>query len=214
MAAAGVGRYALSSILFSMSLNHKQMSLYYALAFFGCMLGISLHQPGAALKLRKLACIAATVGCTFGLTWLPFLSCLSDAMTVVRRIFPTQRGLFEDYVANFWWVTGARAWKASVLCGCSNPSSPLCRCVSSLVFKWKQRASATQLLKLCALATLCGILPSTLMQAAKPTNRGLVIACLNSALTFFMFSYQVCPIVRTSYGVTVLIFLFFTRTGA
>jgi len=39
--------------------------------------------------------IAATVLVTFALCWLPFLSDPSQALQVVRRIFPVARGLFE-----------------------------------------------------------------------------------------------------------------------
>jgi alpha-1,3-glucosyltransferase len=34
--------------------------------------------------------------------WLPFLIPVEGALSVVERIFPVGRGLFEDKVANFW----------------------------------------------------------------------------------------------------------------
>jgi alpha-1,3-glucosyltransferase len=47
-AAAAVGHDVLCSVLFSLSLNHKQMGLYYAPAFFAYLFGRCLQQrtPG------------------------------------------------------------------------------------------------------------------------------------------------------------------------
>lgn len=39
--------------------------------------------------------IAVAVLVTFALCWLPFLADPSQALQVVRRIFPVARGLFE-----------------------------------------------------------------------------------------------------------------------
>lgn len=43
-AAVASRRHALGSVLFCMSLNHKQMSLYYAPAFFGHLFGCCLQK--------------------------------------------------------------------------------------------------------------------------------------------------------------------------
>ena len=77
-----------------------------------------------------------------------------------------QRGLFEDYVANFW-------------------------CVSSLIFKWKKHLAGSVLAKLCALATIFFSLPALLMQATKPNKDTFILCLANTSLTFFIFSYQV-----------------------
>jgi alpha-1,3-glucosyltransferase len=49
-AAAVAGRDVLCSMLFSLSLNHKQMGLYYAPAFFAYLLGKCLQQTDVASK--------------------------------------------------------------------------------------------------------------------------------------------------------------------
>lgn len=43
------------SILFSLSLNHKQMGLFFAPAFFAHLLGKCLAQPNIAKKVREHA---------------------------------------------------------------------------------------------------------------------------------------------------------------
>lgn len=54
------------------------------------------------VQLGHLATIALTVLASFALAWAPFLASKDSLMAVMHRLFPTQRGLFEDYVANFW----------------------------------------------------------------------------------------------------------------
>lgn len=50
-AAAGVaGHEILCAVLFCLSLNHKQMGLYYAPAFFAFLLGKCLQRPDVASK--------------------------------------------------------------------------------------------------------------------------------------------------------------------
>ena len=51
-AAAAAGRDVLGALLFSLSLNHKQMGLYYAPAFFAYLLGKCLQRRTAAGKVR------------------------------------------------------------------------------------------------------------------------------------------------------------------
>uniref|UniRef100_A0A8C4IMG2 Alpha-1,3-glucosyltransferase n=1 Tax=Dicentrarchus labrax TaxID=13489 RepID=A0A8C4IMG2_DICLA len=100
--ALGLGWDALGSMAFCLALNYKQMELYHALPFFCYLLGkcIKLGPMGRGFFL--LVRIASTVLVTFALCWLPFLSDPSEALQVVRRIFPVARGLFEDKVANTW----------------------------------------------------------------------------------------------------------------
>lgn len=42
--------------------------------------------------------------CTFTVSWAPFVVD-GSAANVLQRLVPVQRGLYEDYVANFWCVT-------------------------------------------------------------------------------------------------------------
>ncbi|XP_054430147.1 dolichyl pyrophosphate Man9GlcNAc2 alpha-1,3-glucosyltransferase isoform X2 [Pteronotus mesoamericanus] len=92
----------LGSLAFCLALNYKQMELYHSLPFFCFLLGKcfkkGLKRKGFVL-LIKLAC---TVVASFILCWLPFFTEKEQALQVLRRLFPVDRGLFEDKVANIW----------------------------------------------------------------------------------------------------------------
>jgi len=98
--------------------------------------------------------------------WAPFLTSSDSILAVLIRVFPTQRGLFEDYVANFW-------------------------CVSSLVIKWKRLVQPQVMFRLCTGATLAAFLPSMIAEIANPSPTGFVLCLANTAMSFFMFSFQV-----------------------
>lgn len=107
----------------------------------------------------------------------------------ITRIFPFNRGLFEDKVANFW-------------------------CASDVVLKWRRWLSSAVLLRLSTLFTVVGFAPaawglianawiiSRKSQGAAigklasgdvppPTLALLPYALLTSSLSFFLFSFQV-----------------------
>uniref|UniRef100_A0A7S1Z6G9 Alpha-1,3-glucosyltransferase n=1 Tax=Trieres chinensis TaxID=1514140 RepID=A0A7S1Z6G9_TRICV len=106
----------IGSVLFCLSLNFKQMSLYYAPAVFAYLLGRCFAPPeraktggaGAAF-IGRFCALGATVIFTFVALWVPFALYSSPGVTageavmqIVRRLFPFQRGLFEDKVSNLW----------------------------------------------------------------------------------------------------------------
>lgn len=53
-AAVADGRPRLGSALFCLALNHKQMALYYAPAFFAHLLGGALRLPSLAAKVGRV----------------------------------------------------------------------------------------------------------------------------------------------------------------
>lgn len=65
------------------------------------------------MQLALLVKLAITVLACFAVVWAPFLG---DPGQVLGRLVPLKRGLFEDYVANWW-------------------------CASSLLVKWKRLLS-------------------------------------------------------------------------
>lgn len=85
---------------------------------------------------------------------------------MLRRIFPVGRGLYEDYLSNFW-------------------------CTSSVVIKWRQLFAGSTLMPVCAGMTVLAALPSMVQQILQPSPRGLLLGMANSGLAFFMFSFQV-----------------------
>ncbi|XP_071781756.1 dolichyl pyrophosphate Man9GlcNAc2 alpha-1,3-glucosyltransferase [Centroberyx gerrardi] len=163
--ALGLGWDVLGSLAFSLALNYKQMELYHALPFFCYLLGKSVKLgPGRGLFL--LVRVAVTVLVTFALCWLPFLSDPSQALQVVRRIFPVARGLFEDKVANTW-------------------------CSLNILIKIRSILSTDSQLYLSFAFTLLAVLPSSIRLLTKPTFWQFKLALVNSSLAFFLFSYQV-----------------------
>jgi len=85
---------------------------------------------------------------------------------VVHRIFPLRRGLYEDYLANWW-------------------------CATSVLIKWKALAAASALAPACAALTLLAASPSMLQQVLAPSPQGLLLGMVNSAFAFYTFGYQV-----------------------
>ncbi|KAI3768088.1 hypothetical protein L2E82_18520 [Cichorium intybus] len=152
-----------ASFLFTLALNHKQMSAYFAPAFFSHLLGKSLRQQNPLLKVLKLGIVV--IG-TFALIWWPYLHSKVAFFEVLSRLAPFERGIYEDYVANFW-------------------------CTTSVLIKWK-RLFSTQSLKLLSLTiTLSSCLPSMFLQIRAPSNRAFLYGLLNSAFSFYLFSFQV-----------------------
>ncbi|OCB89872.1 glucosyltransferase [Sanghuangporus baumii] len=189
------GRDELGAICFVASLGFKQMALYYAPAIGSYLLGrcISLGpKAGSRLFLR----LAITTILSFILLFLPFLppfAPLTGILDPIIRIFPFNRGLFEDKVANFW-------------------------CASNVVFRWRSWLPQPALVKLSAVLTVLGFLPSAAqlvfagwktmdisngadvpkassqkkdVVVSVPTLPILPWALLSSSMSFFLFSFQV-----------------------
>eukprot|EP00727_Mastigamoeba_balamuthi_P012319 m51a1_g771 hypothetical protein (508) ;mRNA; r:576901-579065 len=134
-------RNVLASIAFVLSLNYKQMSLYYAPAFFFLLLGrcfaTSSTRGRCVSGILRVALLGVVVLSVFAMCWAPFLSDTATALQVVRRIFPVGRGIFEDKVANLW-------------------------CALSPVVKLKAIVSQGAMAKISALATLVALAPIAL----------------------------------------------------
>lgn len=183
----------MGAIAFALSLNYKQMSLYYAPAFFVALLCKSL-QKGHGITLAsiiRIASIGFVVTVTFVISWLPFLlqeDPLEQVSQMLRRIFPVGRGLYEDKVANLW-------------------------CSVSPVFKLQNFASSSTMVLICSVLTVFGFLPAlaylayscyTYNRAPKhstahkadqtlPQNpkSSFIITLSLVAWSFFFFSYHV-----------------------
>ncbi|KAL1810101.1 hypothetical protein ACET3Z_027091 [Daucus carota] len=157
------GKELVGSSLFCLALNHKQMSAYFAPAFFGHLFGKCLRRRNPYIEVLKLGLVVLG---TFAVVWWPYLHSLNSFLEVLSRLAPFERGIYEDYVANFW-------------------------CTTSIMIKWK-RLFTTQSLKLLSLsATLFTCLPSVVQQIRYPSSHGFLYSLLNSAFSFYMFSFQV-----------------------
>jgi len=102
------------SILFCLSLNFKQMSLYYAPAVFAYLLGRCASASSWQGHIGRFCLLGFTVIVTFAVLWWPFAvhppqdvlgedeGPLAWILHIVRRLFPFERGLFEGKVSNIW----------------------------------------------------------------------------------------------------------------
>ncbi|KAG6820725.1 hypothetical protein H0H93_012778 [Arthromyces matolae] len=185
------GQDLLGAVCFVCSLCFKQMALYYAPAIGSYLLAkcISLGPTNGTTLFIRLAAVTVITFILFFLPFLPPFVHFSTIFDPITRIFPFARGLFEDKVANFW-------------------------CASNVVFKWKNWASTTSLIRLSTALTALGFLPGAAMllqagyqsmvQGTEKTDNAvakasqhtsflslLPYALLNSSMSFFLFSFQV-----------------------
>lgn len=187
--------YILASIWFVLAINFKQMALYYAPFIFTYILASmfynyydvskSFKQLIRTFNIAKLFLVGFTVLLTQFVLLLPFIVVsFENGFTfdilrqIVIRVFPFQRGLFEDKVANFW-------------------------CTTNLVIKYREIFSLTQLTRLLLALTLASIIPPNLLimwkllmnkKFTKNSTQKIVILLLGFAITswgFFLFSFQV-----------------------
>ncbi|MCL7025941.1 hypothetical protein MKW94_012525 [Papaver nudicaule] len=149
--------------LFSLALNHKQMSAYFAPAFFSHLFGKCLQHRNPLLRVLQLGLVVLG---TFILIWWPYLYSVDAVKEVLSRLAPFERGIYEDYVANFW-------------------------CTTSVLIKWKRLFTTPSLRLFSLTATLLGVLPSMIQQIKAPSDQGFLYALLNSSLSFYLFSFQV-----------------------
>ncbi|XP_059670576.1 probable dolichyl pyrophosphate Man9GlcNAc2 alpha-1,3-glucosyltransferase isoform X2 [Cornus florida] len=153
----------LSPCLILIDHGHFQMTAYFAPAFFSYLLGKCLRGRYPLLEVLKLGMVV--VG-TFAFVWWPYLHSMDAFLEVLSRLAPFERGIYEDYVANFW-------------------------CTTSVLIKWK-RLYTVQSMKLLSLgATVISCLPSMIQQIRAPSNQGFLYGLLNSSFSFYLFSFQV-----------------------
>uniref|UniRef100_A0A7M4EYF1 Alpha-1,3-glucosyltransferase n=1 Tax=Crocodylus porosus TaxID=8502 RepID=A0A7M4EYF1_CROPO len=156
----------LGSVAFCLAINYKQMELYHSLPFFCYLLGKCFKRGLTGKGLVLLIKIAVTVVAAFAMCWLPFCTEAEQILQVLRRLFPIDRGLFEDKVANVW-------------------------CSLSVLIKIKNILSPQTQLKLSFAFTFLSLLPACIKLTLQPSLRGFKFALVSCALSFFLFSFQV-----------------------
>ncbi|XP_048394867.1 dolichyl pyrophosphate Man9GlcNAc2 alpha-1,3-glucosyltransferase [Stegostoma tigrinum] len=159
-------RILFGSVAFCLALNYKQMELYHALPFFCYLLGNCLKRDLKGEGMIQLIKIALVVLISFAFCWLPFLTSLQQSLQVLQRLFPIDRGLFEDKVGNVW-------------------------CSLSIILKVKKVLSPLTQVWLSFAVTLLTLLPSCIKLTINPTLKGFKLALVNCSLSFFLFSFQV-----------------------
>ncbi|KAG8227870.1 hypothetical protein J437_LFUL008663 [Ladona fulva] len=155
----------IGSVLFTMAVNYKQMELYHALPFFFYLLGICLKEERVMDKLKTLIKIGFSVLLTFFFIWLPLFNA-DSVIPAITRLFPLNRGPYEDKVANFW-------------------------CSASVIYKFHRAWGNVGMARACLAVTAIMVLPSCLNLFKYPSMKRLHLALVNSSLAFFLFSYHV-----------------------
>lgn len=156
-------RDLVGSMLFTLALNHKQMSAYFAPAFFSYLFGKCLRHRNPFLEISKLGLVVLG---TMTVIWWPYLYSKESLLEVLARLAPFERGIYEDYVANFW-------------------------CTSSVLVKWKRLLSSQSLRLLSLAATISSSIPSMMMLILAPSKQNFLYGLLSSSLSFYLFSFQV-----------------------
>jgi len=164
-------RLLFASAAFTLAFNHKHMALYFAPAFFSHMLGCCLQKGRLARSWRasvsEVCALASTVLSATLLCWLPLLvHGPGVALQALSQVLPLHRGVFEDYVSNFW-------------------------CISNTVFDWERRFQPSTLAGGSALVTLLCVAPSCALEVIRPTKRGFTRLLFICSLSAFLFGYQV-----------------------
>ncbi|XP_017075637.2 LOW QUALITY PROTEIN: probable dolichyl pyrophosphate Man9GlcNAc2 alpha-1,3-glucosyltransferase [Drosophila eugracilis] len=159
-------RFYLASFFFTLALNYKQMELYHSLPFFVFLFGECVGQKSFSSFVTQISRIASVVLSTFAILWLPWLGSLQASLQVLHRLFPVARGVFEDKVANVW-------------------------CAVNVVWKLKKHLLNEQMALVCIGCTLVAALPTNILLFRRRTNVGFLLALFNTALAFFLFSFQV-----------------------
>jgi alpha-1,3-glucosyltransferase len=164
-----------ASVLFCLALNFKQMGLYYAPVFFFALLSNCFHKKTALGGLIHLIKIGIAVISTFVSLWLPFClhhsadsTCADSVLQVLHRLFPFARGIFEDKVANLWYV-------------------------ASVAFDFRGKLPQAALVKLALALTLLLLAPTAavLLRRRKVSLDSAALALVASSLAFFLCSFQV-----------------------
>uniref|UniRef100_A0A4W2F1Z3 Alpha-1,3-glucosyltransferase n=1 Tax=Bos indicus x Bos taurus TaxID=30522 RepID=A0A4W2F1Z3_BOBOX len=156
----------LGSLAFCLAINYKQMELYHSLPFFCFLLGKCFKKGLKGKGLVLLIKLACTVVASFILCWLPFFTEREQTLQVLRRLFPVDRGLFEDKVANIW-------------------------CSFSVFFKIRDILPHHIQIMISFCFTFLSLLPACIKLTLHPSPKGFRFTLVSCALSFFLFSFQV-----------------------
>lgn len=161
-------RHFIASVLFCLALLYKQMELYHSLPFFFYLLGCCVNTykiSGFKTAIYQIMCLGIAVTSTIFFVCFPFLTNFEQAQQLFIRLFPIARGVFEDKVANVW-------------------------CVVNIVYKLKSISNAN-MAKICLISTLLAVIPSSYDVFRNTSLSKFKYSLINSALAFYLFSYQV-----------------------
>jgi alpha-1,3-glucosyltransferase len=210
-----------AAFFFSLALNYKQMLLYFSPVFFVALAarcwaggvsaiiitggpGARTSKPSGPSRGLSLIAVGAVVVLTFAALWLPFCTsswtaggtgCVDGLAAVFRRLFPLDRNVFEDKVANIWCSSEPLLKLKKTL----TPATEAERATSVAL-----AAGRSKVARLCAGVTLVMMTPSlvhfwkatvsTFSVGKSATSfypRQLISSLFAVSCSFFLASYQV-----------------------
>lgn len=161
-------KYYVCCVFFTIALNCKQMSFYYAFGFLFGLIGLTYQQYKRRIQKFIVQLIiygAIVIGVTV-IIWLPWMRSWAEFSTVLGAIFPIHRGLYQLKVPNFW-------------------------CISDVIFKWQNMFSKSFLMFLCMLVSSLASFPAIVSILIKPSKSMILLGFSTIGMCFFMFSYHV-----------------------
>jgi alpha-1,3-glucosyltransferase len=164
-------KFALSVAFLMLSISFKQMNIYSIPAFGAALLGIGMSNGtvGSTLVCYMkwgLSAVMALMAC-----FAPFLESKELISLVFTRLFPVNRGLFEEKVANFW-------------------------CTLSILTKFHRKHANEQLFKFCLASVAISLSPMVFGLIYRGSRNRLCITKFLYSLSYvclsmFLFSYHV-----------------------
>lgn len=160
------GYQKLAATLFTHALCYKQMSLYYSLPFFWFIASRNLRIRPFWRGAFSIILVGIVVLVNTGLIFSPYLRDPAAILQVLHRIFPFQRGVFEDKVANFWYFL-------------------------SVFYKFRSIYPQEYLLRASTILTLIASMPASIHLLIKPEIRTFRYSLVTISMIFFLLSFQV-----------------------
>lgn len=181
----------LAVIAMVLALNFKQMALYFALPFAFYALAKVWNRTSGRREMTSRILSTAThlvwLGIVFLVTlaivWLPWvMETVKDhksphgIQSILQRIFPVKRGLFQAHLASFWSV-------------------------ASNFYDVNNNLTQSQQIVTALALTVAASLPSCLALLRRPTDRNFILSLFAVSLAFYLFSFHVhekqilCPTV-------------------
>ena len=166
-------KYFFSIIFLSLCVNYKQMGLYYALLFpFYVIKKLFFSDKNKIISFSLTSVLytifyALTTIMINGIIYLPWIR-RKNLKDVFNRIFPINRGIFEDKVATFW-------------------------CMVNIFIKLKEKFGNQNLFKLSMIFTILGtLIPLYAIFKSSKINKKICIQCFFIiSLDFYLFSFHV-----------------------
>ena len=170
----------LAVVAMVLALNFKQMALYFALpfAFFALAkiwnrkqktsLPAKLLYTGSQIVWLGIVFVMATC-----IVWLPWvMQTIKEpggaygVPTILQRIFPVKRGLFQAHLASFWSV-------------------------ASNFYDVNNKLTQPQQIGAALILTVAASLPSCVALLRQPNNRNFILSLFSVSLAFYLFSFHV-----------------------